>query len=60
MTQNFEITINPVDDSLPVVQTAGLTVPEGVRKTITEFDLKATDADTEVKKGVPLGGSFFF
>ncbi|KAL7982153.1 hypothetical protein Chor_001210, partial [Crotalus horridus] len=51
VTQNFEITINPVDDSLPVVQTAGLTVQEGVRKTITEFDLKATDADTEVKKG---------
>ncbi|XP_060542993.1 extracellular matrix organizing protein FRAS1 [Pantherophis guttatus] len=49
VTQNFEITINPVDDSLPVVQAAGTTVQEGVRKTITEFDLKATDADTEAK-----------
>uniref|UniRef100_A0A8C6YA37 VWFC domain-containing protein n=1 Tax=Naja naja TaxID=35670 RepID=A0A8C6YA37_NAJNA len=49
VTQNFEITINPVDDSLPVVETVGTTVQEGVRKTITEFDLKATDADTEAK-----------
>ncbi|XP_013913430.1 PREDICTED: extracellular matrix protein FRAS1-like, partial [Thamnophis sirtalis] len=49
VTQNFEITINPVDDSLPVVLAAGMTVQEGVRKTITEFDLKATDADTEAK-----------
>ncbi|XP_025024783.1 extracellular matrix protein FRAS1 isoform X2 [Python bivittatus] len=49
VTQNFEITINPIDDSLPVVQTVGMTVQEGVRKTITEFELKATDADTEAK-----------
>ncbi|OWK55263.1 Extracellular matrix protein FRAS1 [Lonchura striata] len=48
VSQTFDITINPVDDSLPVVQIFGMTVQEGVRKTITEFELKATDADTEV------------
>jgi len=37
-----------VDDSLPVLQVPGMRVQEGVRKTITEFELKATDADTEV------------
>uniref|UniRef100_A0A8C4U634 VWFC domain-containing protein n=1 Tax=Falco tinnunculus TaxID=100819 RepID=A0A8C4U634_FALTI len=47
--QTFDITINPVDDSLPVVQSLGMTVQEGVRKTITEFELKATDADTEAE-----------
>lgn len=49
MTQTFHITIRPVDDSLPVVRNLGLRVQEGVRKTITEFELKAVDADTEVK-----------
>ncbi|NXD29010.1 FRAS1 protein, partial [Spelaeornis formosus] len=49
VSQTFDITINPVDDSLPVVQVFGMTVQEGVRKTITEFELKATDADTEVE-----------
>uniref|UniRef100_A0A8C8RJR6 VWFC domain-containing protein n=1 Tax=Pelusios castaneus TaxID=367368 RepID=A0A8C8RJR6_9SAUR len=47
VSQTFDITINPVDDSLPVVQSPGMRVQEGVRKTITEFELKATDADTE-------------
>ncbi|XP_054995058.1 extracellular matrix organizing protein FRAS1 [Sorex araneus] len=47
VTQTFHITILPVDDSLPIVQTSGLRVQEGVRKTITEFELKAVDADTE-------------
>ncbi|GAB0189453.1 extracellular matrix organizing protein FRAS1 [Grus japonensis] len=47
VSQTFDITINPVDDSLPVVQSLGMTVQEGLRKTITEFELKATDADTE-------------
>ncbi|KAF4802764.1 hypothetical protein TURU_022239 [Turdus rufiventris] len=49
VSQTFDITINPVDDSLPVVQIFGMTVQEGMRKTITEFELKATDADTEVE-----------
>lgn len=53
MSQTFDITINPVDDSLPVVQIFGMTVQEGVRKTITEFELKATDADTEVRQDPP-------
>lgn len=48
MSQTFYITIRPVDDALPVVQIPGMRVQEGVRKTITEFELKATDADTEV------------
>lgn len=50
VSQTFDITINPVDDSLPVVQNPGMRVQEGVRKTITEFELKATDADTEVRQ----------
>lgn len=37
-----------MDDSLPVVQNLGMRVQEGVSKTITEFELKAVDADTEV------------
>ncbi|XP_061439271.1 extracellular matrix organizing protein FRAS1 isoform X3 [Rhineura floridana] len=53
VSQNFDITINPVDDSLPVVQSPGMRVQEGVRKTITEFELKATDTDTEIVTAVP-------
>ena len=48
VAQTFYITIKPVDDSLPLLQVPGMRVQEGVRKTITEFELKATDADTEV------------
>lgn len=40
-----------MDDSLPVVENLGMRVQEGVRKTITEFELKAVDADTEVRAG---------
>ncbi|XP_041854892.1 extracellular matrix protein FRAS1 [Melanotaenia boesemani] len=47
VAQTFYITIKPVDDSLPLLQVPGMRVQEGVRKTITEFELKATDADTE-------------
>ncbi|XP_053317651.1 extracellular matrix organizing protein FRAS1 [Spea bombifrons] len=49
ISQTFYITINKVDDSLPVVHNAGMRVQEGVRKTITEFELKASDADTEAE-----------
>ncbi|KAM9330542.1 extracellular matrix organizing protein FRAS1 [Gastrophryne carolinensis] len=49
VTQTFYITINKVDDSLPVVQNLGMRVQEGIRKTITEFELKSTDADTEAE-----------
>ncbi|KAK2507746.1 hypothetical protein MC885_004163 [Smutsia gigantea] len=49
VSQTFHITLRPVDDSLPVVQNIGMRVQEGVRKTITEFELKAVDADTEAK-----------
>ncbi|POI34347.1 hypothetical protein CIB84_001901, partial [Bambusicola thoracicus] len=49
VSQTFDITINPVDDSLPIVQSLGMRVQEGVRKTITEFELKATDADTKAE-----------
>uniref|UniRef100_A0AAY4BT87 VWFC domain-containing protein n=1 Tax=Denticeps clupeoides TaxID=299321 RepID=A0AAY4BT87_9TELE len=47
VSQTFYITLRPVDDSLPMVRVPGIRVQEGVRKTITEFELKATDADTE-------------
>uniref|UniRef100_A0A8C7J2L3 Fraser extracellular matrix complex subunit 1 n=1 Tax=Oncorhynchus kisutch TaxID=8019 RepID=A0A8C7J2L3_ONCKI len=47
VAQTFYITIRPVDDSLPLLVVPGMRVQEGVRKTITEFELKATDADTE-------------
>ncbi|XP_066568203.1 extracellular matrix organizing protein FRAS1 isoform X2 [Amia ocellicauda] len=47
VAQTFYITVRPVDDSLPLVKIPGMRVQEGVRKTITEFELKATDADTE-------------
>uniref|UniRef100_F1M3H3 Fraser extracellular matrix complex subunit 1 n=1 Tax=Rattus norvegicus TaxID=10116 RepID=F1M3H3_RAT len=49
VTQTFSITIHPVDDSLPLVQNRGMRVQEGVRKTITEFELKAVDVDTEAE-----------
>ncbi|KAJ8398108.1 hypothetical protein AAFF_G00431850 [Aldrovandia affinis] len=47
ISQTFYITIRPIDDSLPLLKIPGMRVQEGVRKTITEFELKATDADTE-------------
>ncbi|XP_042177181.1 extracellular matrix organizing protein FRAS1-like [Oncorhynchus tshawytscha] len=47
VAQTFYITIRPVDDSLPLLVVPGMKVQEGVRKTITEFELKATDPDTE-------------
>uniref|UniRef100_A0A3B4AGL3 VWFC domain-containing protein n=1 Tax=Periophthalmus magnuspinnatus TaxID=409849 RepID=A0A3B4AGL3_9GOBI len=49
VAQTFYITIKPVDDSLPLLTVPGMRVQEGVRKTITEFELKATDADTEAE-----------
>ncbi|GAB1289869.1 Extracellular matrix organizing protein FRAS1 [Apodemus speciosus] len=49
VTETFHITIHPVDASLPLVQTRGMSVQEGVRKTITEFELKAVDVDTEAE-----------
>ncbi|XP_071779938.2 extracellular matrix organizing protein FRAS1 [Centroberyx gerrardi] len=52
VAQTFYITIKPVDDSLPLLQVPGMRVQEGVRKTITEFELKATDADTEAESVV--------
>ncbi|XP_078659996.1 extracellular matrix organizing protein FRAS1-like [Branchiostoma floridae x Branchiostoma belcheri] len=47
VSQTFYITILPVDDAVPMVTNLGLRVQEGVRKTITEFELKAEDADTK-------------
>ncbi|XP_033644314.1 extracellular matrix protein FRAS1-like [Asterias rubens] len=46
ITQTFYITLTPVDDSLPLVTNFGMRVQEGVRKAITEFELKAQDMDT--------------
>ena len=48
ITQTFYITILPVDNSLPIVKNLGIRVQEGVKKTISEFQLKAVDADTNV------------
>lgn len=47
-TETFHITIRPAADALPVVQSLGMRVQEGVRKTITESELKAVAAGTEV------------
>ncbi|XP_038060993.1 extracellular matrix protein FRAS1-like [Patiria miniata] len=46
VTQTFYITLTPVDDSLPLLTNLGMRVQEGVRKSITEFELKAEDMDT--------------
>ncbi|XP_041363241.1 extracellular matrix organizing protein FRAS1-like isoform X2 [Gigantopelta aegis] len=48
--KTFYINILPVDDSIPLVINRGLKVQEGVRKLITEFDLKAVDYDTKEDK----------
>ena len=48
--RTFTINISPVDDSIPVVTSNGILVQEGIRKLITEFDLKAVDQDTKVGK----------
>ncbi|XP_053388167.1 extracellular matrix organizing protein FRAS1-like isoform X2 [Mercenaria mercenaria] len=45
--RKFTIQISPVDDSIPVVTKGILRVQEGLRKLITEFDLKASDEDTK-------------
>ncbi|KAK3090989.1 hypothetical protein FSP39_016284, partial [Pinctada imbricata] len=47
VAHKFFITVTPVDDEIPIVINNGLNVQEGVRKFITEFDLKAVDADTK-------------
>ena len=44
----FSIHVELVDNSLPVLENHGIRVQEGVRKIITEFELKATDRDTSV------------
>ncbi|CAK8671603.1 unnamed protein product [Clavelina lepadiformis] len=46
IVQTFNIRVLLVDNSLPVLENLGIRVQEGVRKTITEFELKATDRDT--------------
>ncbi|XP_033757797.1 extracellular matrix protein FRAS1-like [Pecten maximus] len=46
VTHKFNIAINPVDDEIPVVTNNGMRVQEGIRKVITEFDLRAVDKDT--------------
>nr|XP_026692904.1 extracellular matrix protein FRAS1 isoform X2 [Ciona intestinalis] len=46
IVQTFHISVLPIDNSLPILENHGIRVQEGVRKTITEFELKATDKDT--------------
>lgn len=48
VVQTFYITLTPVDDAIPMVINNGLRAQEGVRKLLTEFDLKAVDPDTKV------------
>lgn len=48
VVRTFTIQVSPVDDSIPVVTSKVLRVQEGVRKLLTEFDLKAMDEDTKV------------
>jgi len=48
-TQTMSIRIESVDDSVPMVTNNGLRAQAGVRKVITEFDLKAVDLDTKVR-----------
>ena len=48
VVQTFYISLTPVDDAIPMVINNGLRVQEGVRKLLTEFDLKAVDPDTKV------------
>lgn len=49
VTATFRITITPVDDSIPLLTIQGLKAQKGVRKLISEFDLKAVDEDTKVE-----------
>nr|CAB3247083.1 extracellular matrix protein FRAS1 [Phallusia mammillata] len=44
--QSFYITVIPVDNSLPVLVNLGIRVQEGVRKTVTSYELRAEDQDT--------------
>uniref|UniRef100_A0A8C4NL64 Calx-beta domain-containing protein n=1 Tax=Eptatretus burgeri TaxID=7764 RepID=A0A8C4NL64_EPTBU len=46
----MHIRIKPVDDSLPILHSGKLKLQEGLRKTLTEFELKATDADTPAEE----------
>mgnify|MGYP000358512699 CR=1 FL=1 len=50
IVKTFHITITPVDDSIPLATIFGLKVQKGVRKLLTEFDLKVEDQDTKVRK----------
>ncbi|XP_036384589.1 extracellular matrix protein FRAS1-like [Megalops cyprinoides] len=43
----FLMALTPVGNSLPLIQAQGMSVQVGVRKTLTESDLKAMDADTQ-------------
>ncbi|XP_035826399.1 extracellular matrix protein FRAS1 [Aplysia californica] len=47
VVQTFFINVRPVDDAIPVLSNQGLRVQEGVRKLVTEFELKAVDQDTK-------------
>ena len=49
--QSFHVILRQVDDVIPVLTSNGLRVQEGVRKIVTEFNLKAVDLDTKVDQG---------
>ena len=46
ITDTFHITITPVDDQLPVLNTNVIKVQEGMKKVISQFEIEAIDADT--------------
>eukprot|EP00118_Oscarella_pearsei_P010703 m.67205 g.67205 ORF g.67205 m.67205 type:complete len:3953 (+) comp35439_c0_seq1:534-12392(+) len=46
----FYITVSAVDDSLPTLTNQGLRLLEGGRKSITPFELEATDPDTRPER----------
>ncbi|XP_035245707.1 extracellular matrix protein FRAS1-like isoform X1 [Anguilla anguilla] len=47
ISQTFHISMRPVGDSLPILQVLGMSVSQGMRKTLSETELKVTDADSE-------------
>lgn len=46
-SQSFHINIIPVDDELPLLVLNHIKVQEGTRKTISQFEIEALDADTK-------------
>lgn len=50
LTRTFVISIEPIDDSLPVVESYGMVVSQGTQHVISVLMLRASDADTRPSK----------